>query len=130
MAESTNEVQEDSFDPELMKQLEQIISGHTPTIAEKGMKAIVHQNDATNPAPYAMIDAFYAGVFSNTLGIMIAKHKPTGMLVPVLMGTDDMGNVYPLAACLSPEVAASFLPPDGKGGYIEQDGDNGDETIE
>lgn len=105
---------------ELLDQLAQILSGHTPTLAEHGFTAIVHQNDATNPAPYAMLDAFYAGVLDNTLGIMIAKHGPSGMLVPVLIGTDNLGNVYPIAACLSPEVAATFLPPDGQGGYISQ----------
>lgn len=130
MAESTNET---NVSDELMRQLEQIVSGNTPTLAEKGMRAIVHQNDATNPAPYAMLDAFYAGVFTNTLGIMIAKHAPTGMLVPVLIGTDDTGDVYPLAACLSPEAAAAFLPPDGNGGFISQheaEITDGDESID
>lgn len=92
-------------------------------IEGKGMMPWVFTNDKTNPAPFQILDLFYKGVFSNTVGVMHAKRKDTGNLELLLVGlTKDEGGdlgIYPLARLLSMEDSADYLPPDGNGGYVE-----------
>lgn len=94
-----------------------------PNIAEREMTPWVFANDKTNPAPFGILNMFYSGVFSNTLGIMVAKNTETGLEDAVLVGLDRDENgelgVYPIAVVLSKEDSIKFLPPDGNGGYVD-----------
>lgn len=103
--------------------LSTLLTAEAPFIEDKGMMPWVFTNDKTNPAPFQILNLFYKGVFSNTVGVMHAKHKETGNLELLLVGlTRDEGGdlgVYPLARLLSMEDSADYLPPDGNGGYIE-----------
>lgn len=81
----------------------------------------IFTNDPTNPNPQQILHLFYEGVFKNLVGIMHAKHKPSGEIHTVLVGLDKGGdgyiNTYPLARILSREEQDEYLAPDGKGGY-------------
>lgn len=94
-----------------------------PNIKERGMTPWVFANDKTNPAPFGLLDMFYAGVITNTLGVMVAKDSETGDEVAILVGLSKNGEgepaVYPVAKILGAESASRYLPPDGNGGYLE-----------
>lgn len=119
MAESQNEQTTLTED----ESLEAMFSGIAKTIEEKGMKAWVFSNDKTNPSPFGLLNMFYAGVFSNTLGLMVAKDKRTGdlrsVLVGIAKGENGEPSIYPVALILSDEDAQNYLPPNGTGDYID-----------
>lgn len=102
--------------------LSRFLSKYCPAIEKAGMKPLVFANDKTNPAPFTILDMIYQGVFTNTLGVMIGKHKESGAEVPVLVGIagvegEDM-TLFPVAVCINQENASAFLAPDGDGGYV------------
>ena len=104
------------------EQLSRFLSKHCPSIEEAGAKPYVFANDTSNPAPFAILDMIYKGVYTNTLGIMIAKHKESGVELPVLVGIagvqgEDM-TLFPVAVAINQENAEQFLAPDGAGGYV------------
>jgi hypothetical protein len=114
---------------ELMKEeLDAFIAGEAPAIVEKGFKPRIFANDMSNPVLSGILNLFYSGVQSGTLGLMVAKNKNTGDETPVLVGIVENGGpddgVYIVASVLGKEGSMDFLAPDGKGGYI---GDTVDE---
>lgn len=117
MTESVESVAE-VIGEDQVEELKKFLSGAAPNIAEKGMDAPVFTNDKTSPAPFGMLDMVYGGVFSNTLGIMIARHRKSGRQVPLLVGVDGT-TVYPVAIMIGAEQAAEFEAPDGEGGWID-----------
>lgn len=81
----------------------------------------VFSNDPKS-VDYDILQMFYHGAFNNSIGYMLAKHKETGELERLLVGTEwnpktERLDVYPLARLLAPEEVSSYLAPDGKGGY-------------
>lgn len=104
------------------EQLQRFLSKHCPSIEQAGMVPRVFANDHSNPAPFSILDMIYQGVFTNTLGIMIAKHKDSGQEMPVLVGiagvNGEDATLFPLAVAINQEAAAAFLAPDGVGGYV------------
>lgn len=71
---------------------------------------------------YDLLQMLYASAFGNQLGFMHAKHKETGEIHRLLVGTEwnsakQKLDVYPLARFLDPENVGDYLSPDGKGGY-------------
>jgi hypothetical protein len=97
--------------------LQAFLEGAAPSIMKAEMTPHVFANDRSNKIPFGILDMVYQGVFTNTLGIMICKHKDSGQLIPVLVGLAGEG-VYPVAMCIGAEHAAQFMPPDGEGGYL------------
>lgn len=74
---------------------------------------------ANDPSPQhqMLLEMFYNGAFTNTLGVMEALDSDTGKLEKLIVGVDAQGNAYPLAQCLGPEDTKKYLAPDGAGGY-------------
>ena len=102
--------------------VELFTSGRAPKIEAQGMIPWVFANDKDNPAPFGLLDMFYDGAFTNTLGIMIAKNVSTGEEEAVLVGlVKEDGEIaaYPIAKILDRDASTGYLPPDGTGGYID-----------
>lgn len=102
--------------------LSRFLDKNCPAISKAGMKPYVFANDKSNPAPFTIIDMIYQGVLTNTLGVMIAKHKDSGAEVPVLVGIAGVEGenmtLFPVAVCINQDNANAFLAPDGDGGYV------------
>ena len=85
----------------------------------------VFTNDKTNTFPQNILHLFYTLVQEKYVGIMHAKHEPSGDIHTVLVGLeyDEAGGVslMPMAKILSQQEQEEYLAPDGNGGYI---GDN------
>lgn len=97
-----------------------------PPDEEQGLIAYMFTNDRTQlPKFQKLLDLYYQGVFTNSVGIMEAKHKITGELETLLVGVEHLedGNTvtYPLARILSPDEAALFVGPDCEGGWLEDE---------
>lgn len=105
------------------KAFESMFDQAAKDMKERDMIPWVFSNDKKNPAPMGLLNMFYSGVFSNTLGIMVAKDSETGDIVSVLVGLSKDGNgepaIYPIARILGDSESKRYLPPDGNGGYID-----------
>ena len=100
------------------EELQKFLTGVAPSIAERGMDAPVFTNDKSNPAPFGVLDMIYKGVFTNTLGVMTARHRGTGKEMLLLCGIAGT-EVYPVAICIGADQAKEFSAPDGEGGWID-----------
>lgn len=122
MAESPTEEQTE-LENNVIEASERFLTKKAPGIEEKEMIPYVFANDKNNPVPFGLLDLFYQGVFTNTVGIMIAKDSETGNEELVLVGLAKDANgepvVYPMAVCIGQAQTGRYLPPDGKGGYVE-----------
>lgn len=80
-------------------------------------------NNQESPYLDSQLAMFYSGAFRNTIGIMEARRElENGEVVPVLLlvgveQEDGKFHCFPLAEILSSETAATYLHPDGEGGY-------------
>ena len=92
---------------------------------EGGMVAYILTNE---PAKNGMIlqqilDMFYRGVFSNTIGVGSVMNTETGVEELLLVGIehrdDGLTNTYPIAKVLGPTDAPNYVFPDCKGGWLE-----------
>lgn len=122
------ENQENNNEPVLLtedeaKAFESMFDKAAKEMKSRDMIPWVFANDKNNPAPFGILNMFYAGVFTNTIGIMVAKDSETGDIVSVLVGLtkgeDGEPQVYPIARILGEPDTKRYLPPDGKGGYVE-----------
>ncbi len=113
----------ETFSPDEVAAFEDMINKTATDISDKEMTPWVFANDKNNPAPFGVLNMFYQGVFSNTLGVMVAKEVATGKERMILVGLakDDKGEMqcYPVAVCLGQENTRDFLPPDGLGNYVD-----------
>lgn len=94
------------------------------TNEEPGLIAYVFTNNIQQGGfLQSLLDMFYRGCFSNTIGIMSARNKETDEEELVLVGVEHLedGNTltYPLARVLKPEEGPNYIGPDGKGGWLE-----------
>lgn len=100
-----------------------MLDKEAPQIKERDMIPWVFANDKNNPAPFGLLNMFYSGAFTNTLGIMVAKDSETGDIVSVIVGLSKGENgepeVYPVARILGEADVRRYLPPDGNGGYVD-----------
>lgn len=104
--------------------MDRFLTGATPEMNEKEMIPYVFANDKRNPAPFGLLNMIYAGCFTNTLGVMVAKDKETDKEVTLLIGLaaqegTNEPSIYPVAVIIGENDVPRYLPPDGKGGYIE-----------
>lgn len=88
---------------------------------EKEIALAVFSNEPT-AIEYDLLQMIYMSAFSNQLGFMHAKHKETGEIHRLLVGTEwnsasEKLDVYPLARFLEPEEVSEYLSPDGNGNY-------------
>jgi len=80
-------------------------------------------NSKESPYLDSQLAMFYSGAFRNSIGIMEARRElENGEVIPVLLlvgveQEDDKFKCFPLAEILSSEKAATYLHPDGEGGY-------------
>lgn len=129
-----NQKEEDKIEQTDDEALGAMLDKAAPHIKGRGMTPWVFANDKTNPAPFGLLDMFYAGVITNTLGIMVAKDSETGDEVAILVGLskneEGEPSVYPVARIIGAEAAGRYLPPDGNGGYIEVDEAGNEESDE
>lgn len=107
-----------------MEEVEPFLNKETPAMDDEGMIPFVFANDTKNPAPFGILDMFYKGVLTNTIGIMIAMDTEQNKEVAILVGLSPQEGsseltAYPLAMVLGEEHTKRFLPPDGKGGFID-----------
>lgn len=69
------------------------------------------------------LDMLYRGAFENTLGIMEALNKETDEVELLIVGIEhnDNGTTsnIPIARVLDINLAAKYLAPDGKGGWLD-----------
>lgn len=124
MAESPEDKAQEELAANVIDAVERFTTKNTPNMNEQGMIPYVFANDKRNPAPFGLLDMFYAGVSTNTVGIMVAKDKVTGNEVPILVGLsktegDEQPSVFPLAVIIGELDTGRYLPPDGKGGYVD-----------
>lgn len=98
--------------------LEKFLSANAPNITEAGMVPHVFTNDKTDPSLFGILDMLYAGVLNNSLGIMSAKHRKTGMQAAMIVGVDG-DSVYPIAMAIGAERINEFMAPDGEGGWVD-----------
>ncbi len=87
----------------------------------KEIALAVFSNDPLS-VDYDILQMFYHGAYANSIGFMKARHKETGELQRLLVGTEwnpqtEKLDVYPLARLLEPEEVSQYSAPDGKGGY-------------
>ena len=116
MTEQANQTEE------VVDSIELFTSGKAPKIEAQGMIPWVFANDKDNPTVFGLLDMFYDGAFTNTLGIMIAKNITTNEEEAVLVGLvkqDGEIAAYPIAKVLNKEASTEYLPPDGEGGWID-----------
>lgn len=94
-------------------------------------KEYIFTNDKTNPYLQQILHAFYDGVLGNKLGVMTAKVAGTEdvvtLLVGLVAGEDGNTNCFPLAKILDAVESASYLAPDGNGGWVGEEID-GEQT--
>lgn len=90
-------------------------------VPELELVEYIFTNNKTNPFPQQILHMLYDGVFKNLVGIMEAKHAPSGEIHTLLVGLDkaDDGTIdtYPMARILSQAEQSEYLAPDGKGGF-------------
>ena len=114
--------EQDNQTKEVVDSIELFTSGKAPKIEAQGMIPWVFSNDKDNPTVFGLLDMFYDGAFTNTLGIMIAKNITTDEEEAVLVGLvkqDGEIAAYPIAKVLNKEASTEYLPPDGEGGWID-----------
>lgn len=124
MAETNNNEQQEE---EVVQEAIKFLDGAAPFIMESQMIPHVYSNDPYNPVPYGLLDILYRQVFENRVGIMHAKDKKTGDVVPVICFVGDRDNedvaLYPIARMLSEAEVEDYLAPVGDGEYFEQSTD-------
>lgn len=82
----------------------------------------VFTNDQSEPGNVPMLQMFYRGAHTNSIGLMRAKNVATGEIESILVGIEpgEGGDaIWPLAKILNPSEGALYRMPDGKGGYLE-----------
>lgn len=124
MAESPEDKAQEELQANVIDAVERFTTKNTPNMDEAEMVAYVFTNDKRNPAPFGLLDMFYAGVLTNTIGIMVAKDKQTDKEVPMLVGIsktngDEQPSIFPLAIIIGELDTGRYLPPDGNGGYVD-----------
>lgn len=99
------------------------IANNAPTILENEMIPWVFTDEQDNPAPFQVLDLFYRGVFTNTVGVMTAKRKsdetPVMLIVGINKDEDGQVAVYPIAEILSQETSQNYIPPNALGAEDE-----------
>lgn len=100
---------------------------------EAGLIAYMFTNHPEQgPMMQSLLDMYYRGAYSNTIGIQSAYNKETGEEELLIVGVEHDGettNAYPLARILGPGEAANYVGPDGKGGWLD-DNDLAPEQLE
>lgn len=84
--------------------------------------ALKFTNHENSPHLDQLIQMFYHGTATESIGIMQALNKNTNKEELVLVGVrmlDDIPSCYPLAKILTEEEASVYLSPDGVGGFID-----------
>lgn len=70
-----------------------------------------------------ILEIFYRGVDSNTIGVMTAYNTKTEkeevLLVGIQLDADNKPECFPLAKVLRNEEVLDYLAPNGKGGYYD-----------
>lgn len=99
---------------------------------ESGLIAYMFTNHREQaPMIQSLLDMFYKGAYNNTIGIMSALNKDTDNEELLIVGVTQLENgltdTYPLARILSPLEVARYVGPDGKGGWLTEDEEEGDE---
>jgi hypothetical protein len=93
---------------------------------DRGYIAYLFTNDAQRAGVlHQLLEMFHRGVLENTIGIMEAKNKESGAIERLIVGVEHNGAdtfTYPLARLLNPDEAQKYAGPDGKGGYLDEDG--------
>lgn len=81
-----------------------------------------------------LLDMFYRGAFSNTIGIGSFLNNETDeeelLIVGVDHGDDGITRTYPLAKVLGPTETSKYIGPDGQGGWlVNEDEDKGEASV-
>lgn len=124
MSEDIKAVEEQHTEAEIDSTVQEMLSGASAAILEQGMTPFVFANDQKNPNPFGLLNMFYNGVFTNTMGIMVAQDKDDNdseKAVIVGISKSETGDmvIYPVALVLGEDAVRRFRPPNGKGGYVD-----------
>lgn len=83
----------------------------------------IFSNDLSDVRLPGLLDMFYRGVLTNTIGLMVAKDVELDIDALLLVGleqNEDGGvDTYPLARILDPAELKRYRSPDGTGGYFD-----------
>lgn len=104
----------------------------TADAEETGLIAYMFTNHPEQaPMIQGLLDMFYKGTYNNTIGIMSAYNKESGKEELLIVGVQQLDNgltdTYPLARILGPGEHETYIGPDGKGGWLTEDEEEGDE---
>jgi hypothetical protein len=93
---------------------------------ETGLIAYLFTNNvAQAPFLQQLLEMYYKGAYTNTIGVMSALNTETDkeelLIVGVMHTPEGLTNTLPLARILDPDEVANYLGPDGKGGWLEGD---------
>jgi hypothetical protein len=97
----------------------------TPVVEEEtGLIAYMFTNDAKQGyLLQQLLDMYYRGAYSNTIGIMSALNTETEetelLIVGVSHDEEGLTNTFPLARILTPQEVEKYRGPDGKGGWLD-----------
>jgi hypothetical protein len=96
----------------------------TPAEEDTGLIAYMFTNDAKQSyLLQQLLDMYYRGAYSNTIGIMSALNTETEetelLIVGVSHDEDGLTNTFPLARILTPQEVGKYRGPDGKGGWLD-----------
>lgn len=93
-----------------------------PEGVQMEMNEWVFTNDKANFLPRQMFHLLMESAFKNKIGVMHAKHKPSGTIHTLIVGLDihpELGVMtWPLAKVLTEDEQNVYLAPDGEGGYL------------
>ncbi len=83
----------------------------------------VFSNDPKDEAAYQLLQMFYKGAVSNSIGMMRALNNETGETELLIVGVERAEgggvNSYPLARVLNPQDVPKYFSPNGLGGWFD-----------
>lgn len=91
---------------------------------EVDINLYVFSNDTQDQGTVQLLQMFYRGAYSNSVGIMRALNTSTDKVESILVGLEvEEGEtkLIPLAKVLEPQDVPNYLSPNGKGGWFGRD---------
>lgn len=91
---------------------------------EVDVNLYVFSNPGDDAGTTELLQMFYRGAYTNSVGIMRALNTSTNKTETLLVGLEIQGGetqLLPLAKVLDPSEVSKYLSPDGKGGYFTND---------
>lgn len=97
------------------------MSKKTAKKKEVDVNLYVFSNDTKDEGTVQLLQMFYRGAFTNSVGIMRALNTETDKVESILVGLEvENGEtkLLPLAKILEPTDVPNYLSPNGKGGWF------------